>query len=86
MMAEMYTPEAGEQIRQRRAGFGALKSEGTAWDIASAVVFLASDDARWITAQVFNVDAGWADLIDRTYLSQSEGKLQDMVKSYAQKS
>jgi NAD(P)-dependent dehydrogenase (short-subunit alcohol dehydrogenase family) len=32
---------------------------GTASDVASVVRFLASDEARWITGQVFVVDGGW---------------------------
>ena len=35
-----------------------LGIEGTAWDIAWAAVFLASDEARWITGVVLPVDAG----------------------------
>jgi NAD(P)-dependent dehydrogenase (short-subunit alcohol dehydrogenase family) len=35
-----------------------LGVEGTAWNVADAVVFLASDAARWITAAALAVDAG----------------------------
>jgi NAD(P)-dependent dehydrogenase (short-subunit alcohol dehydrogenase family) len=35
-----------------------LGTEGTAWDVASAVTFLASDEARWITGVTLPVDAG----------------------------
>jgi NAD(P)-dependent dehydrogenase (short-subunit alcohol dehydrogenase family) len=31
---------------------------GDAWDIANAVVFLASDESRYITAQSIVVDGG----------------------------
>jgi len=37
-----------------------LRSFGTARDIAEAVCFLASDRARYITAQTINVDGGYA--------------------------
>ena len=37
-----------------------LRSFGTARDIAEAVCFLASDRARYITAQAINVDGGYA--------------------------
>jgi hypothetical protein len=37
---------------------GLLKTEGTAWDIAWPVVFLASDEARWMTGLAIPVDAG----------------------------
>jgi NAD(P)-dependent dehydrogenase (short-subunit alcohol dehydrogenase family) len=48
------TPEQ----RQSRAAAGLIKEEGTPWDIGWASVFLASDEARWITGQVLAVDAG----------------------------
>jgi NAD(P)-dependent dehydrogenase (short-subunit alcohol dehydrogenase family) len=35
-----------------------IQEEGTAWDIAWAAVFLASDESRWVTAQVLVIDAG----------------------------
>ena len=33
---------------------------GTVDDIAAAVGFLASTDARWITGQILTVDGGWS--------------------------
>jgi pyridoxal 4-dehydrogenase len=36
----------------------AIKGKGQPSDIAGTVAFLASDDARWITGQTINVDAG----------------------------
>ena len=44
--------------RQRRATSGLIKDEGSAWDIGWAAVYLASDEARWVTGQVLTVDAG----------------------------
>jgi len=35
-----------------------LKTEGTGWDVGFAVLFLASDEARWITGVTPPVDAG----------------------------
>ena len=35
-----------------------LGTEGTAWDVAAAALYLASDDARWVTGVVLPVDAG----------------------------
>ena len=31
---------------------------GTAWDVGWAVVYLASDEAKWVTGVVLPVDAG----------------------------
>ena len=59
---QVYTPMVAERLtptgREQRAASGLLKEEGTAWDIAWAALFLASDEARWITGQTLLVDAG----------------------------
>ena len=44
--------------RRLRRKAGPLGTEGTAWDVAWAAVFLASDEARWISGIVLPVDAG----------------------------
>jgi len=36
-----------------------LKRRGYPTDLAGAFVFLASEDAAFITGQVINVDGGW---------------------------
>ena len=35
-----------------------LGRQGSAWDVANAALFLASDDAGWITGVVLPVDGG----------------------------
>ena len=59
---QVFTPLVAERLdaegRQRRATSGLIKDEGSAWDIAWAAVYLASDEARWVTGQVLAVDAG----------------------------
>ena len=44
--------------RQRRREAGVLKTEGTGWDTGYAVLYLASDEARWVTGILLPVDAG----------------------------
>ena len=48
------TPEK----RELRRKAGPLGTEGDAWDVAWAAVFLASDESRWISGVVLPVDAG----------------------------
>jgi 3-oxoacyl-[acyl-carrier protein] reductase len=48
-------PERTRDLRRRAAPLG---TEGTAWDIAWAAVFLASDESRWISGVVLPVDGG----------------------------
>jgi NAD(P)-dependent dehydrogenase (short-subunit alcohol dehydrogenase family) len=69
---QVFTPLVAERLspagRQRRAASGLIKDEGNAWDIAWAAVYLASDEARWVTGQVLPVDAGITVTIpDNTY-------------------
>jgi NAD(P)-dependent dehydrogenase (short-subunit alcohol dehydrogenase family) len=46
-------------LRETRRQAGPLGTEGTGWDVAWAAVFLASDEARWITGVALPVDAGF---------------------------
>jgi NAD(P)-dependent dehydrogenase (short-subunit alcohol dehydrogenase family) len=59
---QVYTPLVANRLtpegREARATSGIIKDEGTAWDIGWASLFLASDEARWITGQTIHVDAG----------------------------
>ena len=43
---------------ERVAGMTALVRPGCPADIADAVAFFASDDARWITGQTLDVNGG----------------------------
>ncbi len=59
----VYTPMVvsggmSEAQRAARAKASPLGTEGTAWDIAWAAVYLASPEARWVTGQLLCVDGG----------------------------
>lgn len=59
----VYTPMVmarvgSEENRKRRVGQNLMGVEGTGWDVGWAVVFLCSNEARWITGVVLPVDAG----------------------------
>ena len=47
-----------DEIEELRRQSSMLGSPGDAWDIAWAVVFLASEEARWITGVTLPVDGG----------------------------
>lgn len=47
-----------DETRELRRLAGPLGTEGSAWDIAWAALFLGSDESRWISGQVLNVDGG----------------------------
>jgi NAD(P)-dependent dehydrogenase (short-subunit alcohol dehydrogenase family) len=49
---------AREDVAAARARTVPLGHQGTAWDIAHAALFLASDDAAFITGVVLPVDGG----------------------------
>lgn len=56
----MKSESDAETARAERRGRSALRTEGTPWDIAEAVTFLASPRAAWISGQVLTVDGGSA--------------------------
>jgi 3-oxoacyl-[acyl-carrier protein] reductase len=47
-----------EEFLRQLVGTLALKREGTPQDLVGMCLFLLSDDARWVTGHVFNVDGG----------------------------
>jgi NAD(P)-dependent dehydrogenase (short-subunit alcohol dehydrogenase family) len=46
------------ELRELRRRATPLGTEGTAWDVAWGAVFLASDEARWITGITLPIDGG----------------------------
>jgi NAD(P)-dependent dehydrogenase (short-subunit alcohol dehydrogenase family) len=58
----VYTPMVAEdmtdELRELRRTSVPLQTEGTAWDVGWAAVYLASDEARWVTGVLLPVDGG----------------------------
>ena len=48
----------GEDAREKRRLAVPLQTEGTAWDVAWAAVYLASDEAQWVTGASIPIDGG----------------------------
>ena len=47
-----------EELREQRRQRSLLQTEGTGWDIGAGVVYLVSDQAKWVTGVILPVDAG----------------------------
>ncbi len=63
MPGPVYTPmvySAGmsDELRERRKNASLLRQEGEPWDIGWAAVFLASDEAKYVTGVILPVDGG----------------------------
>ena len=58
----LYTPMVAQRLSEEGRELGRksnpLGLEGTAWDVAWTALFLASDEARWITGVTLPVDGG----------------------------
>jgi len=54
----VYADGMSAEAREKRRLASPMGMEGTGWDIGHAVVFLASDHARYITGQTLVVDGG----------------------------
>ncbi|KAJ6024175.1 Short-chain dehydrogenase/reductase SDR [Penicillium herquei] len=54
----MYGKGMSDEAREARRKRSLLGTEGTGWDCAGAVVFLAGPHARWMTGVILPVDAG----------------------------
>ena len=53
-----FVSDIPEDKRALRKSAAPLGREGTAWDVAWAALFLASDEARWISGTVLPIDGG----------------------------
>jgi NAD(P)-dependent dehydrogenase (short-subunit alcohol dehydrogenase family) len=59
----VYTPMVAvggmpDELRDARRKNTLLQMEGTGWDIGNGVVYLASEQSRWVTGIVLSIDAG----------------------------
>ena len=59
MISRSLPQDNKDELREQRRLRTLLQTEGTAWDVANAVTFFASDSSRWITGQVLIVDGGY---------------------------
>ena len=58
---QVWTPmveRLGAEARERRRRASPLGTEGTGWDVGWGAVYLASDEARWVTGHILVIDAG----------------------------
>jgi NAD(P)-dependent dehydrogenase (short-subunit alcohol dehydrogenase family) len=50
--------QALASLRERRRLSSLMKTEGTGWDVANAILFFASDESKFVTGQTLLVDGG----------------------------
>ncbi|MBO0711502.1 MAG: SDR family oxidoreductase, partial [Acetobacteraceae bacterium] len=50
----------GPDALARRRQMVPMQSEGTAWDVGYAAVYLASEESRWVTGLLLPIDGGLA--------------------------
>jgi NAD(P)-dependent dehydrogenase (short-subunit alcohol dehydrogenase family) len=58
---QVWTPmveRLGPEARERRRKASPLGVEGSGWDVGWGAVYLASDEARWVTGHTLVIDAG----------------------------
>ena len=67
-----FTAGLSDAHRELRWCSTPLGTEGTAWDVAHAAVFLAGDESRWITGITLPVDAGSSIALPLSVLPRDE--------------
>jgi len=68
----MVAPRMNDILRDQRLSAAPLRTEGTAWDIAYAALYLCSDEARWVNGVTLPVDAGLTSVSPATYTTLSQ--------------
>ncbi len=63
----MVAPRMDASLREIRRNAAPLRTEGDAWDIGYAALFLASDESRWVNGVTLPVDAGLTAVTPVTY-------------------
>ena len=56
--SSMTAPNMSDERRETRRASSPLGTEGSPWDIGWAAVYLASDEAKWVTGLIMPVDGG----------------------------
>jgi NAD(P)-dependent dehydrogenase (short-subunit alcohol dehydrogenase family) len=54
----VYSGGMAPEVRDARGRRSLLQTEGTGWDVGNGVLYLVSDEARWVTGVTLPVDAG----------------------------
>ena len=54
-----------DEQREKRREASMLGTEGSGWDVGWAALYLASDEARWVTGTVLTVDAGITGMVPK---------------------
>jgi NAD(P)-dependent dehydrogenase (short-subunit alcohol dehydrogenase family) len=54
----VYAAGMNPELRDLRRRSNLLQTEGTGWDIGAGVVYLASEQARWVTGIILSIDGG----------------------------
>jgi len=57
----VYSRGMSPELREARRRRSLLQTEGTGWDVGNGVLYLVSDEARWVTGVVLPIDAGATD-------------------------
>jgi NAD(P)-dependent dehydrogenase (short-subunit alcohol dehydrogenase family) len=72
----MVAPRMDDDLREIRKNAAPLRTEGDSWDIGYAALYLASDEARWVSGVTMPVDAGLTAVSPVTYQTLGQQQYQ----------